>query len=120
MSWKPGQSHAQARAPHGCHRWRLQVSTKLTVLESLSKIADQLVVGGGIADTFIAAAGHNVGKSLCEHDLLDTAKKLAAETVTFLSPQTWSWVPSSQKKHSGHHQVCCDVTDGEHDLRHRP
>jgi phosphoglycerate kinase len=44
------------------------------------KIADQLVVGGGIANTFIAAAGHNVGKSLCEHDLIDTAKKLAAET----------------------------------------
>lgn len=57
-----------------------KVSTKLTVLESLSKIADQLVVGGGIANTFIAAAGNNVGKSLCEHDLLDTAKKLAAET----------------------------------------
>ena len=57
-----------------------KVSTKLTVLESLSKIADQLVVGGGIANTFIAAAGHNVGKSLCEHDLIDTAKKLAAET----------------------------------------
>ncbi|MGL5604150.1 MAG: phosphoglycerate kinase [Plesiomonas sp.] len=56
-----------------------KVSTKLTVLESLSKIADQLVVGGGIANTFIAAAGHNVGKSLCEADLLDTAKKLAAE-----------------------------------------
>ncbi|MCV5707022.1 phosphoglycerate kinase, partial [Escherichia coli] len=50
-----------------------KVSTKLTVLESLSKIADQLVVGGGIANTFIAAAGHNVGKSLCEHDLIDTA-----------------------------------------------
>jgi len=47
-----------------------KVSTKLTVL----------VVGGGIANTFIAAAGHNVGKSLCEHDLIDTAKKLAAET----------------------------------------
>ncbi len=38
------------------------------------------IVGGGIANTFIAAAGHNVGKSLCEHDLIDTAKKLAAET----------------------------------------
>ncbi len=56
-----------------------KVSTKLTVLESLSKVADQLVVGGGIANTFIAAQGHNVGKSLCEHDLLDTAKKLMAE-----------------------------------------
>lgn len=53
-----------------------KVSTKLTVLESLSKIVDQLVVGGGIANTFIRAAGHNVGKSLCEHDLVDTAKSL--------------------------------------------
>ncbi|WP_047708985.1 phosphoglycerate kinase [Plesiomonas sp. ZOR0011] len=56
-----------------------KVSTKLTVLESLSTIADQLVVGGGIANTFIAAAGHNVGKSLCENDLIDTAKALAAQ-----------------------------------------
>lgn len=56
-----------------------KVSTKLTVLESLSTIADQLVVGGGIANTFIAAAGHNVGKSLCENDLIDTAKVLAAK-----------------------------------------
>lgn len=56
-----------------------KVSTKLTVLESLSKVADQLVVGGGIANTFIAAAGHNVGKSLYEADLLDTAKKLMTE-----------------------------------------
>ena len=54
-------------------------STKLTVLESLSKIVDQLIVGGGIANTFIAAAGHNVGKSLCEMDLADTAKKLMAD-----------------------------------------
>ena len=53
-----------------------KVSTKLTVLDSLSNIADQLVVGGGIANTFIAAQGHNVGKSLCEHDLIDTAKAL--------------------------------------------
>ncbi len=56
-----------------------KVSTKLTVLESLSKIVDQLIVGGGIANTFIAAAGHNVGKSLYEADLVDTAKKLTAD-----------------------------------------
>jgi len=53
-----------------------KVSTKLTVLDSLSKIVDQLVVGGGIANTFIAAQGNNVGKSLCEDDLIPTAKKL--------------------------------------------
>lgn len=53
-----------------------KVSTKLTVLASLSKIADQLVVGGGIANTFIAAQGNNVGKSLYEADLIDEAKRL--------------------------------------------
>lgn len=53
-----------------------KVSTKLTVLESLSKVVDQLIVGGGIANTFIAAAGHNVGKSLYESDLVDTARQL--------------------------------------------
>jgi phosphoglycerate kinase len=58
-----------------------KVSTKLTVLESLSKVVDQLIVGGGIANTFIAAAGHNVGKSLYEEDLVDTAKKLTADAV---------------------------------------
>jgi phosphoglycerate kinase len=53
-----------------------KVSTKLTVLESLSEKVDQLVVGGGIANTFLAAMGKNVGKSLCEHDLIPTAKML--------------------------------------------
>ncbi|MBL1378152.1 phosphoglycerate kinase [Zobellella iuensis] len=53
-----------------------KVSTKLTVLESLSKIADQLVVGGGISNTFVAAAGHNVGKSLYEPDLIPEAQRL--------------------------------------------
>ena len=53
-----------------------KVSTKLTVLEALSEKVDQLVVGGGIANTFLKAMGHNVGKSLCEVDLVDTAKAL--------------------------------------------
>ena len=53
-----------------------KVSTKLTVLEALSTKVDQLVVGGGIANTFIKAAGHEVGKSLCEDDLVGTAKAL--------------------------------------------
>jgi phosphoglycerate kinase len=59
-----------------------KVSTKLTVLDSLSHIVDQLIVGGGIANTFIAAAGHEVGKSLYEADMLDQAKKLTANTPT--------------------------------------
>jgi phosphoglycerate kinase len=53
-----------------------KVSTKLTVLESLSGIVDQLIPGGGIANTFIAAAGFNVGKSLVEVDLIPEAKRL--------------------------------------------
>ncbi len=53
-----------------------KVSTKLTVLESLSQKVDQLIVGGGIANTFIAAVGHNVGKSLYEPDLVPEAKRL--------------------------------------------
>ncbi len=53
-----------------------KVSTKLTVLDSLSRIADQLIVGGGIANTFIKAAGFNIGKSLYEEDLVAEAKRL--------------------------------------------
>lgn len=53
-----------------------KVSTKLTVLESLSTKVDQLIVGGGIANTFIAAQGHNVGKSLYEQDLIPQANQL--------------------------------------------
>ena len=53
-----------------------KVSTKLTVLESLSEKVDQLVVGGGIANTFLEAVGKNVGKSLSEHDLVPTAQML--------------------------------------------
>jgi len=55
-----------------------KVSTKLTVLDSLSGLVDQLIVGGGIANTFIAAAGHCIGKSLVETDLIPEAKRLIA------------------------------------------
>ena len=56
-----------------------KVSTKLELLSSLVGKVDQLIVGGGIANTFIAAMGHGVGKSLVEMDLLDTAKKIVAD-----------------------------------------
>ncbi|MDP3481699.1 MAG: phosphoglycerate kinase [Sulfuricella sp.] len=63
-----------------------KVSTKLTVLESLSEKVDQMVVGGGIANTFLKATGKNVGKSLCEDDLVPTAqalmKKMTARNAT--------------------------------------
>jgi len=56
-----------------------KVSTKLELLSSLVGKVDQLIVGGGIANTFIAAMGYGVGKSLCENDLLDTARKIMAD-----------------------------------------
>lgn len=56
-----------------------KASTKLTILKSLAKQVDQLIVGGGIANTFLAAAGYPVGKSLCETDLIPEAKRLAGK-----------------------------------------
>ncbi len=57
-----------------------KVSTKLTVLETLADKCDQLIVGGGIANTFLAASGESVGKSLCEHELIPAAKSLMEKT----------------------------------------
>jgi phosphoglycerate kinase len=59
-----------------------KVSTKLTLLENLADKIDQLIVGGGIANTFIAAVGHKIGKSLVETDLVDAAKKIIADAKT--------------------------------------
>jgi phosphoglycerate kinase len=56
-----------------------KVSTKLELLQTLVSKVDQLIVGGGIANTFIAASGHSVGKSLVENDLIDTAKRIMAD-----------------------------------------
>ncbi|EGK15248.1 phosphoglycerate kinase [Psychrobacter sanguinis] len=61
-----------------------KVSTKLDVLISLSKICDQIIVGGGIANTFIAAQGHSVGASLYEADMIDTAKEIMTQTEILL------------------------------------
>lgn len=58
-----------------------KVSTKLTVLDSLSRIVDLLIPGGGIANTFIAACGHNVGKSLYEESLVPEAKRLMEAAI---------------------------------------
>ncbi|MDB5553683.1 MAG: pgk [Rhizobium sp.] len=56
-----------------------KVSTKIDLLKNLVKKVDALVIGGGMANTFLAAQGINVGKSLCEHDLADTAREIMAE-----------------------------------------
>jgi phosphoglycerate kinase len=56
-----------------------KVSTKLELLGNLSAVANTIVIGGGMANTFLAAQGVNVGKSLCEHDLIPTAKEILAK-----------------------------------------
>lgn len=66
-----------------------KVSSKLTVLDALSKICDTLVVGGGISNTFVAAQGHSVGKSLYEPDLIPEAQRLCQQSdVVFASDCT--------------------------------
>lgn len=80
-----GELEALARALHNPARPFVaivggsKVSTKLHVLDALADKVDTLIVGGGIANTFIAAAGNSVGKSLHEPDMLDTARELAAD-----------------------------------------
>ncbi|MBT9369347.1 phosphoglycerate kinase [Rhizobium sp. CSW-27] len=59
-----------------------KVSTKIDLLMNLVKKVDALVIGGGMANTFIAARGTNVGKSLCEHDLAETAKQIMIEAAS--------------------------------------
>lgn len=55
-----------------------KVSSKLDVLNALAKVCNQIIVGGGIANTFLAAAGYKVGRSLCEDELVETAREIAA------------------------------------------
>ncbi len=74
-----GKALNQPRSPVVAIVGGSKVSTKLTVLEALSGIVDQLIPGGGIANTFIAAAGYNVGKSLVEADLIPEARRLVEQ-----------------------------------------
>ena len=72
----PVQGAGKPAAPgRGCGR-RAKVSSKLELLGNLTKKVDFLIIGGGMANTFLAAQGKKVGKSLCEHDLLDTAREI--------------------------------------------
>jgi phosphoglycerate kinase len=85
-----GELDALAKALHNPEKPMLaivggsKVSTKLDVLTSLAKICDQIIVGGGIANTFLAANGVNVGASLCEKDMVDTAKQIMQQTNVLL------------------------------------
>ena len=79
-----------------------KVSTKLTVLESLLSKVDKLIVGGGIANTFLARAGHRVGKSLVEAEMIDIASDLlqalgARSRSRFRCRPTWSSRRSSRR-----------------------
>jgi phosphoglycerate kinase len=89
-----------------------KVSTKLALLESLIAKVDQLIVGGGIANTFIAAAGFNIGKSLVETDLIPTARKIMAAakargaevpvpTDVVVAPEFAASAPATVKKVEG-------------------
>jgi len=93
-----------------------KVSTKLTVLGALSGIVDQLIVGGGIANTFIAAAGHKVGKSLHEPDMLNIASELASNAHDRADiPLPVDVVVASEFSADAKALVkdVCDVSDGE-------
>jgi phosphoglycerate kinase len=83
-----------------------KVSTKLTVLDTLSDKVDQLIVGGGIANTFLAASGKPVGKSLCEHDLIPAARALMEKSniplpVDVVTGKEFSEAAEAQLKSSG-------------------
>ncbi|MEQ8858329.1 MAG: phosphoglycerate kinase [Pseudomonadales bacterium] len=73
------QALAEPRRPLVAIVGGAKVSTKLEVLDALAQVADRIIVGGGIANTFIAAAGHEVGRSLYEADLLEAARRIAAK-----------------------------------------
>lgn len=89
-----------------------KVSTKLTVLETLADKVDQLVVGGGIANTFLAASGLPVGKSLCEHDLIPAAKSLMEKTNIPLPADVVTGEEFSETAEATL-KSAADVTEGE-------
>ncbi|HBG29031.1 MAG TPA: phosphoglycerate kinase, partial [Gammaproteobacteria bacterium] len=74
-----GRALAQPKHPLAVIVGGSKVSTKLDLLNNLADKADQLIIGGGIANTFLAAAGFTIGKSLCEMEMLDTAKAIRAK-----------------------------------------
>ena len=89
-----------------------KVSTKLTVLEKLSQRCDSLVVGGGIANTFLVAAGYSVGRSLCEWDLVETARALM-DRVNIPLPVDVVVAPSIEETHRAVVKLAADVADDD-------
>jgi phosphoglycerate kinase len=89
-----------------------KVSTKLEVLGQLSARCDSLLVGGGIANTFLAAAGYPVGKSLCEYDLIETARALM-DRVDIPLPIDVVVAPSIDEGHRAEIKLAADVSDSD-------
>ena len=87
-----------------------KVSTKLEVLDQLSKQCDSLVVGGGIANTFLAAAGYPVGQSLCEWDLIETARRLM-DQVDIPLPLDVVVAPGIDDGHRAQVKLAAEVTE---------
>lgn len=84
-----------------------KVSTKLSLLDNLLNRVDQLILGGGIANTFIAAMGHSVGTSLVEADLLDTAKRVMADAKV-----PWRGAADAGRRGGGALVLCTSASDG--------
>ena len=89
-----------------------KVSTKLTVLDKLSQRCDSLVVGGGIANTFLAAAGYPVGRSLCEWDLVETARALM-DRVNIPLPVDVVVAPGIEEAHRAVVKLAAEVSDDD-------
>jgi len=89
-----------------------KVSTKLEVLDNLSSRCDSLIVGGGIANTFLAAAGYPIGKSLHEADLVDTARRLM-DKVEIPLPIDVVVAPSIEEARSANVKLAAEVSDDD-------
>lgn len=89
-----------------------KVSTKLQVLDSLTQRCDSLIVGGGIANTFLAAAGYPVGQSLCEWDLVDTARRLM-DRVDIPLPVDVVVAPGIDAGHRAEVKLAAEVADDD-------
>ena len=87
-----------------------KVSTKLDVLNALEKVCDSIIVGGGIANTFLAAAGYPVGQSLCEWDLIETARRLM-DKVDIPLPLDVVVAPSIDEGHRAQVKLAAEVTE---------
>lgn len=111
------KSVAEAKHPLAAIVGGSKVSTKLTILSNLAEKVDQLIVGGGIANTFLLAAGHKIGKSLCEPDLVEECKKVLAKLAEKGAslPLPTDVVVAKEFSETAEHRICKidEVADDE-------